>query len=56
MMRFKDIMFIENRIRNEQIIEKNINEKSVWFFRSRVKKLRFCQTEYESTKMAKVRI
>ena len=31
MMRFKDIMFIENRIRNEQIIEKNINEKSDGF-------------------------
>ena len=25
------IMFIENRIRNEQIIEKNINEKSDGF-------------------------
>ena len=30
-VRFKDIMFIENRIRNEQIIEKNINEKSDGF-------------------------
>ena len=27
----KNIMFIENRIRNEQIIEKNINEKSDGF-------------------------
>ena len=29
--RSSDIMFIENRIRNEQIIEKNINEKSDGF-------------------------
>ena len=29
--KFKNIMFIENRIRNEQIIEKNINEKSDGF-------------------------